>query len=96
MTRAVAPKVSLVDIGNVPVGFSSVPWARMVMTDKAMLKAKKGSFSITALFNELNDVVLPSGYQSSIRRTSGRVTAMGLLSRARMKKQRAESRGPGA
>src|SRR5512143_2603426 len=58
----------------------------MVITDEARLNARKGIFSIPASHKVLRDRILLMGYQSKISRTAGRVTAIGLLRRARMKK----------
>jgi hypothetical protein len=63
-------------------------WARTVMTDDARLIAKNGSFSISIDRNAFRDGILFKGYQSKISRTTGRVTAMGLLNKARIKKAR--------
>jgi hypothetical protein len=65
-------------------------WARIVTIDEAMLNAKNGTFSIRTVLKILEDVILSKGYQSNIKRIKGRLTAIGLLMRARIKKQRAE------
>jgi len=62
--------------------------AIIVTTDAAMLKAKNGSFSTNTDLKVVKEVNLLKGYQSKISTTIGRLTAMGLLIRARMKKQR--------
>ena len=62
--------------------------ARIVNIDEIMLRTINGSFPINAVLNVLKDVSLLKGYQSKISNTSGRLTAMGLLKRARMKKAR--------
>jgi hypothetical protein len=54
------------------------------------VNARKGSFSMNAVQDVLSDLVLLKGYQSKISRTRGRLTAIGLLIRARAKKPRAE------
>ena len=70
--------------------FSSIAsrCASIVNIDEIMLRTINGSFSIHAVLNVVKDVILLKGYQSKISNTSGRLTAMGLLKRARMKKAR--------
>jgi hypothetical protein len=53
-----------------------------------MLRAINGSFSITVFRNVFSDRILSKGYQSRRSKTTGRLTAIGLLSRARVKKAR--------
>jgi hypothetical protein len=65
-------------------------WARMVSTDETRLNTIKGIFSANAARNVFTDRILPKGYQSRINNTTGRLTAMGLLIRARIKKHRAK------
>jgi len=62
----------------------------IVSIDEPMLRAMNGSFPITELRNVFREWILSRGYQSKIRSTTGRLTAIGLLIRARVKKQRAK------
>jgi hypothetical protein len=61
--------------------------ARTARKAAIRLRAKKGSFFIKEVLNVLREVILLKGYQSKSRSTAGRLTAMGLLRRARMKKK---------
>jgi hypothetical protein len=65
-------------------------WARMVRMDETRLNRIKGIFSVNATRKVFTDLILPKGYQSRINNTTGRLTAMGLLIRARIKKHRAK------
>jgi hypothetical protein len=87
-----------VDRGIASIAVTDPPacWARTVRTEEAILRAINGSFPIKEALKVVKEVILPRGYQSRISRTTGRLTAIGLLRRARIKKPRAESRGPGA
>jgi hypothetical protein len=62
--------------------------ARKVSTDDITLNKIKGTFSANAARKLISDVIRLKGFQSMIRRTTGRLTAMGLLNRARMKNPR--------
>jgi hypothetical protein len=52
-----------------------------------MLRAINGSFPITARRKVFNERIFSKGYQSRRSNTAGRLTAIGLLRRARIKKQ---------
>src|SRR5512143_899944 len=62
--------------------------ARIVRTPDMRLKVKKGIFSINVTSAALPRSSLRNGYQSRMSRTIGRLTAIGLLIRARIKKER--------
>jgi hypothetical protein len=63
-------------------------WANTVRTDEVMLRAINGILSKNAFLNVLKEVIFPKGYQSKMSRTTGRLTAIGLLMIARVKKAR--------
>jgi hypothetical protein len=62
--------------------------ARIVRIDEPILSAINGALLITAFRNVFRDRIFSKGYQSKISKTSGRLTAIGLLNRARVKKRR--------
>ena len=82
--------------GTISINTMAFFWAITVNMEEPMLRLINGSFSITTLSKVFRDRIFPKGYQSRRSKTTGRLTAMGLLIRARMKKQRAESIGPRA
>jgi hypothetical protein len=88
MISELAATRALFDNGAIVPGDIATCWAKTVTIDEARLKAKKGSFSISIDRNAFRDRILFKGYQSKISRTTGRVTAMGLLNKARTKKAR--------
>jgi hypothetical protein len=63
--------------------------ARTVRTDEMRLNAIKGTFSMLVVKNVSRERILLKGYQSTISRTQGRETAIGLLSNARAKNMKA-------
>ncbi len=70
---------------SIGVKASCVFAASIVSSDETKLNAIKGIFSMIAAKKALKDRILPKGYQSSMIRTAGRLTAIGLLNKARMK-----------
>ena len=58
----------------------------IVNMDDPMHRAINGSFPIKAVINVLRERILSKGYQSRSSKIPGRLTAIGLLMRARMKK----------
>ena len=78
-----------VDNGIVSIAVTASPalWARTVSIDETILRLINGSFPIREVLNVLKEVILLRGYQSKISNTTGRLTAIGLLNRARVKKQ---------
>ena len=62
--------------------------ASNVSAEEIRTSAKNGTFSADTDRNVLRDLILSKGYQSRISRTKGRLTAIGLLIRARVKKRR--------
>jgi hypothetical protein len=60
----------------------------IVRIDEMRLHARKGSFSTHALLNDFKERIRWKGYQSRIKSTTGRLTAIGLLRRESAKKAR--------
>jgi len=68
-------------------------WARIVSTDEIRLNPINGSLSASAERNVSIDWIRLNGYQSKINRTAGRLTAIGLLNKARIKKPKEKRYG---
>jgi len=93
MITDLAATSSLVENGKTSINSVAPPavWAFRVRKDETRLNVRKGIFSMQTVRNDFKDRSLFNGYQSSISSTKGRLTAMGLLIRARMKKKRDEA-----
>src|SRR3989304_5150552 len=82
---AFTAETTLIQSGYESTGISapSERWASMASMADAPLRMKNGSFSIRA--RNIRPFSLSNGKRSIMMRTRGRVTAMGLLMRARTK-----------